>query len=631
MLALAPMTGLTDDKKARIQEQVARILSSTTFSGSERHRRFLRFVVDQALKGETEKLNEFVLGFEVFDKNASFDPRIDSIVRVEARRLRQRLRKYYQDEGLKDPIIITLRPRSFVPEFEESAGEKPSQPDHSRRWFPSRRMTVVGAIALLAGAIGGAVLLSFRDRRPPPPQMSSILVLPFQNLTPVPAQEMLGDSISDSIITELASVPGLRVISRGSSLQFKESGNSASQFAANLQVDYVVEGTVHMRKGLVVVSAKLTDTHSRSYVWAQTQETELDKLPEFERQLSVAIASRIHLPPPPAGAEHMTRKRAATWESYSAFLKGQYFLYQWDSGGAEKSVALFEEAVRGDPNYAPAWAWLSQAYLLLIYREDGQDAALIAKGRQAAAKSLSLDDQLAASHAAVGSYAALDWDWTSAEREFRRTVELDPGWAQGRLMYARNYLIPKGLIQEATREIMRAHELDPLTQFTRISLAEVLYFNREYARSVAEYADLRQPAAKNNPPDAMYFMALSFLGQSKRAATDLSQTLPEGAVAFPGQAILAYLQAKSGEKQKAQTILDELLKASHQRYTSPIPLAILSVGLDNRDEAFRQLATAVTRHVPSVVNIAVDPVFDPLRSDPRYDRILGDIGLKSSH
>jgi TolB-like protein/Tfp pilus assembly protein PilF len=622
------MTDLTDDKRTRVQEQVDRILSSATFSGSERHRRFLRFVVEQALKGETEKLNEFVLGFEVFDKNASFDPRIDSIVRVEARRLRERLKKYYQIEGQNDPVIITLRPRSFVPEFEDSAGEKPASPARLGAWLPTHKTIAVAAVALVLGAIGGAVLLSLRDRRPPIPQTSSIVVLPFQNLAPAPAQEMLGDSIADSIITELASVPGLRVISRGSSLQFKESGQTPAQFASDLKVDYVVEGTVQLKQGRVVVSAKLTDTHSQSYVWAQTQETELKKLPDFERELSSAIASRIHVPPPPPGAEGMPRKRAATLESYSAFLKGQYFLYQWDSGGAEKSVALFEEAVRGDPDYAPAWAWLSQAYLLLIYRDDGQDAATISKGRQAALKALSLDDQLAAAHAAAGSYAALDWDWKSAERGFRRAVELDPGWAQGYLMYARMFLIPNGRIQEATRAVLRAHELDPLTQFTRMSLAEVLYFNRDYVRAVAEYEDLRKPAAKANPPDGMYFMALSFLGQSKRAVADLSQALPAGDLS-PVQAVLGYLEAKSGERQNAQAILDRLLESSRQRYVPPIPIAILSVGLNNRDEAFRQLRRAVTRHVPSIVNIAVDPVFDPLKSDSRYEGILRDIGLKA--
>jgi len=625
------MSGFTDIQRAKIGDQLNRILSSTAFSGSERHRRFLRFVVEQALKGETDKLNEFVLGFEVFDKNANFDPRIDSIVRVEARRLRERLKKYYQDEGAHDPLTITIRPRSFVPEFEEPAAAGAAEATGWRTWIPSHKTLAIAVVALLLGAAGGAVLYSLRDRRPPLPPISSILVLPFQNLTPAPEREMLGDSIADAVITELAGVPGLRVIARGSAVQFKDSGRSPSQFAADLQVDYVVEGSVQLRAGRVAVSAKLTDTHSRSYVWAQTQETEMAKLPDFERELSRQIVARIHVPLPPASGEQVARRRAASWEAESAFLKGQYFLYQWDNGGAEKSVGLFQETVRLDPNYAPAWAWLSQAYLLLIHRDDGQNAAMIAQGRQAAAKALALDGQLAEAHAAVGSYAALDWDWKNADRELRRAVELDPSWAHGHLMYAGMYLIPAGRLQQAAQEIQRARELDPLTQFSRLSFAEVLYLNRDYAHAVAEYQDLRKPAAKDNPPDGMYFLSLDFLGQGRRAMAEMNASAPPPGGVDPGEAMLGYLLARAGERQKAQAMLDALLKTAHRQYVPPLPLAILSTGLGNKDEAFRQLRNAVSRHVPAIVNIGVDPVFDPLRSDPRFDAILRDIGLKAAN
>jgi Tfp pilus assembly protein PilF len=357
----------------------------------------------------------------------------------------------------------------------------------------------------------------------------------------------------------------------------------------------------------------------------------MEKLPEFERELSRAVVSRIHVPMPPGGGERVTHKRAATWEAESAFLKGQYFLYQWDGGGAEKSVALFEEAVRRDPDYAPAWAWLSQGYQLLIRRDDGQDAAMIAKGKQAAAKALALDDQLAEAHAAVGSYAALDWDWKTADRELRRAVELDPGWAHGYLMYASMYLIPTGRIQEAMHAILRAHELDPLTQFTRLSLAEVLYLNRDYARAITEYQDLRKPASNNNPPDGMYFLSLNFLGQGRRASAEMSKAVEQSGSENPNQCILGYLLARSGERQKAQAILATMLQVSRQKYVPPIPIAILSAGLGDNDEAFRQLRTAVAKHVPSIAIVGVDPVFDPLRSDPRYSEILRDIGLKTAN
>lgn len=624
------MSGPADDKERRIREQLDRILSSTTFSGSERHRQFLRFVVEQSLKGDTDKLNEFVLGFEVFNKSDSFDPRIDSIVRVEARRLRERLRKYYQEEGAHDSIVITLRPRSFVPDFAEPSAAEVTTRSTRRAWLASHKTAAVAVAALLCGAVATALLLPLRWKRPPIPTTTSIVVLPFQTLSAAAEQEVLGDAIADTIITGLAGIPGLRVISRGSGIQFKESGRSPAQLATDLRIDYIVEGTVQVKDGHARVSAKLTDTRSQSYVWAETRETEITALAELERGLTEAIASRVRLPLPPGGGDWVRRRRAATFESYGAFLKGQYYWYQADSASAEKSIALFEEATRGDPKYAPAWAWLSQGYMVQILRDDGRDAALIAKGRQAATTALALDDQLAEADAAVGSYAALDWNWSEAERYFRRAIQLDPGWAQGHLMYALMYLLPHRQLPEAVREVLRAHELDPVTRTTRLMLEEVFYFNREYSRAIAESEDPLKPRTAPSPGDRVYFLSLSLSGQGKRALAELSAAVPPGQDTSPASGVLGYLLAKHGDRRQALALRQRLAQQSTRTYVSPLSLALISVGLDDKDEAFRQLLTAVARRVPASCQITVDPVFDPLRSDPRYAEVVRGMGLKAA-
>lgn len=605
-----------------------KLLSSTTFSGSERHRRFLAFVVDQALKGDTDKLNEFVLGFEVFDKNASFDPRIDSIVRVEARRLRERLKKYYDEEGKDDAIVVTLRPRSFVPEFHEPSTPGEPAGEGWRRWLPSPRTSLLALTAVLFGAAVTVAALSFRQKRPAPPKTASILVLPFQALSPAASQALLGDAITDAIITGLAGSPGLRVISRGSGIQFKESGRPPYPFASDLQVDYIVEGTVRADAVRARVSAKMTDVRSQSYLWADTREINLDALGALERELTSAISSRIRIPLPPDSGDRVMRRRAANGPAYVSFLKGQYYWYQQDRGSTETSVRLFEEATRGDPNYAPAWAWLSQGYHLMILHDDGRDAALIARGRQAAQKALALDDHLAESHAAMGSYAALDWDWSGAEREFRRALELNPEWAQGHLMYAMLYLVPTGQTGAAVREMRRAHELDPLTKTTRTMLAEALYFNREYARVISETEDLRKPASNPSPEDRRYFLSLHLSGQGRRALDEIRQVTSSADEIPPATALLGYLLATNGERQQATVLFQRLLKQSKTNYISPLSIAMVSVGLGDLDETFRQLNQAVSRHIPSVCQAAVDPVFDPIRSDPRFDGIARSLGVK---
>jgi serine/threonine-protein kinase len=627
-----PMSEMPDEYLRRVPEQLDRILSSVTFSGSERHRRFLQFVVEQALKGDTDKLNEFVVGFEVFHKNESFDPRIDSIVRVEVRRLRERLKKYYEEEGQADPIVITIRPRSFVPVFTEAAvaasvdGSEAAAPARVswRERLPSRRTWLLAASAILCGAAGTALFFTFWWKPPAPPRMASILILPFHTLS---GQELLGDGVADSLITGLAGIPGLRVIARGSGIQIQQAGTPPARLATDLNIDYLVDGSVQTRNGKVVVSAKMTDTRSQSYVWAETRECAPEKLSGLEQELTAAIAARIRLPRPPPGVRP-ERRRAANWEAYALFLKAQYQWYQMDRGGLEKAAALFEQAVQGDPGYAPAWAWLAQSYHLMALRNEGQDPALVAKGRQAAAKAMALDDQLAEAHDAAGSYSTLDWEWAAAEKSFRRAVELNPDWAHGHLLYSLLYLAPTGRTKEAAAEAFRARELDPLTQITRFLGTEVLYFNRDYSHALAEAEDLRKPAGGPTPADRVYFLSLSHLGQGKRALEEMRRAAQPADDLSPNAPTYGYLLAKQGDVQAARAVRQRLLHPPDKRYVSPVWVAMVSTALGDNDATFDQLRMAVRQHVPSAWQVAVEPAFDSLRSDPRYSEIVRAMGLK---
>lgn len=603
------MNGLPEDRSQAIQAQLDKILASATFAGSDRHRQFLRFVVEQALKGETDKLNEFVLGFEVFKKGDSFDPRIDSIVRVEARRLRERLKKYYEDEGLGDPIVITLRPRSFVPQFDSPSAQAAVAAAPARTW---RRTALYAGLAVAAIAvIAAAVLLTTRRLRPAPPQTVSIAVLPFQNMPASADQSSVGNAITDAIITGLANVSGLRIV----------PGSSQ-----DLKADYVVSGTVEQKAGRFRVSAKMTDTRAQSLILADTRESDEKGLMELQRGLTNAIAARVRVPLPPGGGDMVMRRRPANPEAYGIFLKGQYYWYQSEPGSVAKSIALLEDATRRDPDYSPAWAWLANSYLLEILHDEGRDASLIARGRQAAAKALSLDDQLSEAHAAVGSYAALDWDWTATQREFRRAVQLNPLWAQGHIMYSLMYLVPTGQLHDALFEALRAHEIDPSSRMNRVMLAQVLYFNREYARAISECEDLFSPVSRASPGSPAYFLSLSLSGQGARALKEVTAvgTPPDGS---PHQGLVGYLQAKNGESGAAKALLGKLEQPQAGVYVSPLTVAMVGVGLGDRELAFRQLRLAVERHIPGVIQVGVDPAFDPLRSDRQFAEILRPIGL----
>ncbi|HPT28121.1 MAG TPA: hypothetical protein PLZ95_17010 [Bryobacteraceae bacterium] len=614
------MTGSADEMNADVQAQLDRILSSSAFSGSDRHRQFLSFVVNQALKGDTSKLNEFVLGFEVFNRGESFDPRIDSIVRVEARRLRERLKKYYDEEGRNDPIVITIRPRSFVPHFEQrvAPGGSPASPAWLD-WLSKRKALVLPLAGVLCLAAVLAVLLPRIMRPPGPPQSASILILPFQTLSPASGQEYLGSALADSIITGLGASSGLRILSRGGQ-QNPSDGPAA---------DYIVEGSVQVKGSQLLVSVKMTDTRAQSYIWAETREARLEHMDVLGSALTNAIAARIRLPLPPGGGDMVRRRRAASPEAYATFLKGQYYWYQTDRASLDKSLALFTEVTRLDPEYAPAWAWLSLSYQLQAFGPGRNGPSLLARSRQAAAKALQLDDQLAEAHAASASCASLDWNWDRAGNEFRRAVQLNPTWAQGHLMYALWYLIPTGQTKEALGEVFRARELDPLTRVTRIMLAEVLYLNREYEHAIDESEDLYNPATPESPGNRVYFLALSFAGQGKRALAALGSIQDQDG--SPAAGVLGYLQAKHGDRRAAQAIQRRLVAQSAKFPPSAMSAAMVSTALGDRDEAFRQLTLAVSARAPGVIQVAVDPVFEPLRSDTRFTSLIQSIGLPVSH
>ena len=368
------MSEPAEDKSQRIRRQLERILASATFAGSERHRAFLRFVVEQALGGDTDKLNEFVLGFEVFNKNESFDPRIDSIVRVEARRLRERLKKYYQEEGSADPIVITLRPRSFVPEFDEPGAAPPAgEAPPARRWpgWHKWAALALGALLVVGIALGAVVL--WRFKRPPLPQTAAVIVLPFEVLAPAQDQALLGDRIADSLITGLTGIPGLRVISRASGIQFQASGRAPFEFAAELKVDYIVEGTVRASAGRVSVSAKMTRYPTPSPMFGPKPATRRSTLsPNWRRVWPAPSPAHVHVPLPPDLGSRPGRRRTNP-EAYGTFLKGQYYWYQWGQGQRrEEHRAVREDAVARSRLRPGLGAWLSQSYQLLIMREDGR-------------------------------------------------------------------------------------------------------------------------------------------------------------------------------------------------------------------------------------------------------------------
>lgn len=630
------------EQKQRIEAQLARILASNLFSGSERHRQFLRYVVEQTLSGETDKLNEFVLGFEVFRKGDSFDPRVDSIVRVEARRLRDRLKKYYDEEGATDEILISMKPRSFVPEFRERSqegqpsGMTPGHAEDSGAAGGGGRVTRRGlGIGLALGsvaALSGGWWLWREKVRSWLPRPSAILVMPFQTSGAEPGLSSVARSMEDSLIRGLGGVGGLRVLSSGIS---EENQNvtvaDAAKAASELDADYVVEGTVYGAGDLVRISVKLTDTRARSYVWADTRESPVTNVDTLERGFVRDIVSKLRIPLPPGGGDMAPRIRPASREAYSAFLKAQYYWNLRTPGSPEKAIELLEQSVSLDASYAPAWAWLAICYQLTTFQGGKDEAARLAKGRQAVAKAMELAPQLAESQAAAGVYAAAAWDWKRAGEHFERAIQRNPTWAHGHTLYALLFLSPTGQTREAVRQMLRAQELDPVTEFTRTMLAEALYYNQEYDRAMSEIEDLYRTGDSAFPVRGIYLLALCLSGKPGEALRELNgRGKTNGEDPF-SLGLRGYFLALDGRAADARSARQALLAQSSSDPGVLLLAAMVSVGLGDTASALASLEKLHGTQ-PNLLIIAVmDPAFAPLRSLPGYQKLLRSMNLPYSH
>jgi TolB-like protein len=279
-----------------------RVLASETFAHTDRLSRFLRFTVEQTLDGQAEHLKEYVLGVEVFDRPGTFDPRIDSIVRVEARRLRSKLAEYYDAEGASDPVVIRLRKGSYVPQFEPGNGGHPlstaqfeSAPSSSPRGPVSRSGRLAGgalALGVLVLAALGAWLVANRRATPAAPQ-TSVAVLPFAHFSTDSAQQAIADRVTDGIISELARVPALAVRSRTSIMRYRDPRRPLREIARELDADVVMEGRVSFAGNQVRLEARLVSARSDSKIWVDDFVGSADDLPALERQVARAAAAAL--------------------------------------------------------------------------------------------------------------------------------------------------------------------------------------------------------------------------------------------------------------------------------------------------------------------------------------------------
>jgi TolB-like protein/DNA-binding winged helix-turn-helix (wHTH) protein/Flp pilus assembly protein TadD len=505
----------------------------------------------------------------------------------------------------------------------------PSAAQPIPRWL---WITVASFVALLAVVIGanpgGWRNRLFRTARAG--SIHSIAVLPLENLTGDPAQEYFVDGMTEALITDLAQINTLTVISRTSVMRYKGSHKPLPEIAKELNVEGVVEGAVSRSGNRARIDAQLIYAPTDQHFWAKSYERSMSDILLLQGEVAQAIADEIRAKLTPPERARLARARQVNPEAYEAYLKGRFFWNRRVEEEVRKGMAFFQQAIQLDPGYAPAYSGLADSYTLLGFGAAGGMSAAEAepKAKAAAEKALALDGTLAEAHASLAFIKSRSGsDLTGAEKEFQRAIELNPGYANAYFWYSQ-LLEGRGRRQEALEKAQRAVQLDPASPFIQKYLGETLIRRRDYDQAI-EHLRLSTELAPDL--DVAYLdlgYAYEYKGMLKEAIAEQQKALelsPEEAVI---KGALAHAYALSGRRAEAEKLLAEL-KAHANEPDNDYFIASLCVALGRKDEALAWLERAFQGRSGWKDWVPYDWGLDPLRSDPRFQELLKRYGVSA--
>jgi serine/threonine protein kinase/Flp pilus assembly protein TadD len=513
-------------------------------------------------------------------------------------------------------------PVSPVSEIVPAAGARP--------WWRSKTALAACVLALAAG-LYGLDAGGWRERlmgRVSPAPIRSLAVLPLVNLSADPLQAYFADGMTEELINSLSRISALRVISHASVMQFKDVHKPLAQIARELNVDAVVEGTVQRSDGRVKISADLVDARTDRNLWGHSYEGDVHNILGLQSQAAQAIAEEIQVQLTPEESASLSKKRTVNPRAYELYLQGRYLWNKRTPGDLNTAVNSFDEAIKTDPTYAMAYAGLADSLSLLsIYGEvPPREAMPLAKA--AAKRALEIDDTVAEAQAALADIQwAYDWDSATAETGFRHALALNPNYATAHQWYA-VFLSNQGRHGEATAEIGRARELDPLSLIIQANAGFDYYYARQYERAI----EILHGAAEREPN---FWVFHSMLGQTYVAMGRMAEAISEFEKAkslspenVRVMSMLGLAYAKIGRQAEARRLVEEMLSLSHKRYVSPALIAVIQIGLGEKGKAFDSLDKAYQDRSDWMIFLKTDPLFDLLRADPRFGDLLRRVGFQ---
>jgi len=507
--------------------------------------------------------------------------------------------------------------------------ERPSEPSQGSFGLSHWKLALIGvACASLLAAFAYWAWHGSTMRAGSPTEKVILAVLPFDNLSRDPDQEFFSDGLTEEMIAQLGKLnpERLTVISRGSVAKYKDSRLAANQIGRELHADYLLQGSVRRASDRVRITVQLIQVRDQTDLWAESYDRELRDMLTLQDSVARTIANQIHITLTPGQQRRSPSGANLDPEAYEAYLKGRYYWNKRTGDGLQKALIYFQQAIDKDPTYGAAYSGLADCNSGLAWHGFKSPAEALPKANAAALKATEIDPQSAEAHASLGLVLTHRWDWSGAETEFKQALRLDPRYANAHHWYG-DYLSIMGRHDEALLEARQALELDPLNLMIGTWVGRRYYLARKY--------DLAIEQGRNTEElDANFAAAHLLLGEDYVQVGRHDQGLAElqTAASLSGNSPLYLAQvpvayASAGKKSEALQIVAQLQSISNTQYVSPYGRAQIYAALSDREQTFKWLQTAYDDRAVWMSYLAVDPVFDSLRADPRFQDLLRRVHL----
>ncbi len=483
-------------------------------------------------------------------------------------------------------------------------------------WIAGGLLTAAVLIGVVFVAAGGGRPAAHSAASPSVAGVRGLAVLPFETLSRDPDQDYFADGITEELISRLSQIRSLRVVSRTSVMQYRGARQPLPEIARRLSVEAIVEGTVQRAGDRVAIFASLVDASTDRTLWSGRYEGDLRDVLGLQSQVAAAIAEGIRARSTEEERRRIDRSRSVDPEAYAAYLKGRYYQEKWQPWSAQRAIEQFRESLSRDPGFAPAWVRMGEAEL---YNNPPREA--MPRAKAAALRGLTLDPTLPEAHVVLGlTLTYWDWDWPGAERAFRRAIELDPALSDAHFRYA-HLLAALGRFDEAIAECRRALELDPLSGPAGHFLGRIFYFARRYDDAIVQLRRALELDRNDYWTNLFLSVVYAHAGRPELAQNYLERSAMLSGMPFDAVAALQEVYRREGHAAALRKKLEFEARFAGSKPLSSSSQALTYAQLGDREAAITWLQKAFDSHPRDLIYIGVDPSYDSIRKDPRFQAI----------